>query len=41
MKKRMPIDQLKPGMYVVGMDKPWWQTPLLLRRRAIRQENDS
>lgn len=38
--KTITIDQLKPGMFIVGMDQPWYRTPFLLHRRLIRHTND-
>ena len=38
--KTIPIDQLKPGMFIVGMDQPWYRTPFLLHRRLIRDTHD-
>jgi putative nucleotidyltransferase with HDIG domain len=35
--KTIGIDQLKPGMFVVGMDQPWHRTPFLFHKRLIRQ----
>lgn len=34
--KRIAIDQLKPGMFVVEMDLPWYRTPFLFHKRLIR-----
>jgi putative nucleotidyltransferase with HDIG domain len=38
--KTITIDQLKPGMFIVGMDQPWYRTPFLLHKRLIRHWND-
>ena len=38
--KTITIDQLKPGMFIVGMDQPWYRTPFLLHKRLIRHQND-
>lgn len=38
--KRLLIDQLKPGMYLMGMDKSWWQTPFFFHRRLIRRPQE-
>ena len=38
--KTITIDQLKPGMFIVGMDQPWYRTPFLLHKRLIRHSND-
>jgi putative nucleotidyltransferase with HDIG domain len=34
--KRISIEQLIPGMFVVEMDLPWYQTPFLFHKRLIR-----
>lgn len=34
------IDQLKPGMFIVGMDQPWHRTPFLFHKRLIRHQED-
>lgn len=36
----MPLDQLKPGMFVVKIDVPWIRSPFLLHHRLIRDEAD-
>ncbi len=33
--KRIPIEHLIPGMYVVGMDVPWYRTPFLFHKRMV------
>ncbi len=38
--KRIPVDQLKPGMFVVALDRPWLKTPFLLHRRRIKQPKE-
>ena len=38
--KTITIDQLKPGMFIVGMDQSWYRTPFLLHKRLIRDMND-
>ncbi|MEP6891492.1 MAG: DUF3391 domain-containing protein, partial [Nitrospirota bacterium] len=38
--KTITIDQLKPGMFIVGMDQPWYRTPFLLHKRLIRHQHD-
>jgi HD-GYP domain-containing protein (c-di-GMP phosphodiesterase class II) len=40
MTKRIHINQLQPGMYVVGLDKSWWQTPFLSHKWMVRGTND-
>lgn len=34
--KRISIDQLTPGMFVVEMDQPWYRTPFLFHKRLIK-----
>lgn len=38
--KTISIDQLKLGMFMVGMDQPWYRTPFLLHKRLIRHAED-
>ena len=38
--KTVTIDQLKPGMFIVGMDQPWYRTPFFLHKRLIRHTED-
>ena len=38
--KTITIDQLKPGMFIVGMDQPWYRTPFLIHTRLIRHTGD-
>ena len=38
--KTITIDQLKPGMFIVGMDQPWYRTPFLIHKRLIRHAGD-
>src|SRR6185295_6746951 len=38
--KTISIDQLKPGMFIIGMDQPWYRTPFLLHKRFIRHTKD-
>jgi len=35
-RKRIRIEQLKPGMFVVGMDQPWYKTPYLLHHFLVQ-----
>jgi cyclic di-GMP phosphodiesterase len=39
-RKRIPISQLKPGMYVVELDRPWLKTPFIVHRRQIIDVED-
>ncbi|NGZ08368.1 MAG: HD-GYP domain-containing protein [Nitrospira sp. LK70] len=34
--KRIPIEQLIPGMFIIEMDVPWYQTPFLSHKRLIK-----
>jgi putative nucleotidyltransferase with HDIG domain len=38
--KTITIDQLKPGMFIVGMDQAWFRTPFLFHKRLIRHTED-
>ena len=38
--KTITIDQLKPGMFVVEMDQPWYRTPCFIHKRLIRHLED-
>jgi putative nucleotidyltransferase with HDIG domain len=38
--KTITIDQLKPGMFIVGMDQPWHRTPFLIHKRLIRHTKE-
>jgi putative nucleotidyltransferase with HDIG domain len=38
--KTITIDQLKPGMFIVGMDQAWFRTPFLLHKRLILHTKD-
>ncbi len=38
--KTITIEQLKPGMFMVEMDLPWYQTPFLFHKRLIRHQED-
>lgn len=35
-RKRVPVSQLKPGVYVVALDQSWFQTPFMFHRRLIQ-----
>ncbi|BCA54783.1 putative Metal-dependent phosphohydrolase [Nitrospira sp. KM1] len=37
-RKRIRVDQLKTGMYVVGMDQPWYKTPFLLHHFLVQSQ---
>ncbi len=38
-RKRIRIEQLKPGMFVVGMDQPWYKTPYLLHHFLVQSSD--
>lgn len=38
--KRIPVAQLKLGMYIVGMDQPWYRTPFLLHKWLVTNPDD-
>ncbi|MDT7044227.1 HD-GYP domain-containing protein [Candidatus Nitronereus thalassa] len=40
MKRRISIEQLKPGMHLVGLDKSWLQSPLWIHRGQIKSQAD-
>jgi HD-GYP domain-containing protein (c-di-GMP phosphodiesterase class II) len=39
-RKRVPVSGIKPGMYVVGLDRSWLQTPFLFHRKLIKSVKD-
>jgi HD-GYP domain-containing protein (c-di-GMP phosphodiesterase class II) len=38
--QRISINQVRPGMYVVGLDRSWLKTPFLFHQRLIRNDTD-
>ncbi len=36
MKRRIPIEQLKPGMYLVGLDLSWLKSPVWSHRGPVK-----
>jgi HD-GYP domain-containing protein (c-di-GMP phosphodiesterase class II) len=38
--KQISIDDLVVGMYIVGLDQPWLQSPFLLHRRRIGHDGE-
>jgi HD-GYP domain-containing protein (c-di-GMP phosphodiesterase class II) len=38
--KRISIAALKPGMFVVGMDQPWYKTPFLFHKRLVGSDDE-
>jgi HD-GYP domain-containing protein (c-di-GMP phosphodiesterase class II) len=39
-KKRIPVSQIAPGMYIVGLDRSWFQTPFYLHRGLIKNADE-
>ncbi len=40
MKRRIPIDQLKPGMHLLGLDQSWFKSPLWFHRGPVKSHAD-
>jgi HD-GYP domain-containing protein (c-di-GMP phosphodiesterase class II) len=40
MKTRVNVEDLRPGMYVVELDRPWLETPFLFQGFAIESDQD-
>lgn len=40
MRKRISIDQLRPGMFITGVDQSWFKTPLWLHRQLIQSDGE-
>ena len=38
--KRIPIDQLTVGMFIAGLDQPWYKTPFLLHKWLVSNPDD-
>ena len=38
MKRRIPIEQLKPGMYLVGLDVSWLKSPFWSHRGPVKSD---
>src|ERR1700739_3492453 len=39
-RKRVSVSQLKPGVYVVDLDRSWFQTRFYFHRRLIKDTKD-
>jgi HD-GYP domain-containing protein (c-di-GMP phosphodiesterase class II) len=39
-KKQVSIDQLEPGMFVIGIDQSWLRTPFFTHRRLLKSQAD-
>jgi HD-GYP domain-containing protein (c-di-GMP phosphodiesterase class II) len=37
-RKRIPVDEIKPGMFVVTLDRAWLRTPFFFHRKLITSE---
>jgi len=40
MKKRIPIQELRPGMYIASLDQSWFKTPFLRHQWRIKREDE-
>ncbi len=40
MKKRIAIQDLRPGMYITGMDQSWFQTPFLRHKWLVKRDDE-
>ena len=40
MKKRISIQDLRPGMYIAGMDQSWFQTPFLRHKWLVKRDDE-
>jgi len=40
MKKRIAIQDLRPGMYIAGMDHSWFKTPFLRHKWLVKREDE-
>ncbi|MGB4996437.1 MAG: DUF3391 domain-containing protein, partial [Nitrospira sp.] len=38
--KHIPIDQLTVGMFIAGLDQPWYRTPFLLHKWLVSNPDD-
>src|SRR3990170_2688971 len=36
--KKIPIQHLRVGMFIVGLDRPWLDTPFLFHRKKIKNQ---
>ena len=39
-KKRVAIGDVRPGMYIVGLDRSWLHTPFLFHRKLIQSSEE-
>ncbi len=40
MKKRIAIQDLRPGMFITGMDQSWFQTPFLRHKWLVKRDDE-
>jgi len=40
MKRRIPVEQLKPGMHLLGLDQSWFKSPLWFHRGPVKSYAD-
>lgn len=40
MKRRIPVEQLKPGMHLLGLDQSWFKSPLWFHRGPVKSHAD-
>lgn len=40
MRKKIPVEELKPGMWVTELDRPWRETPLLFQGFEVKDDHD-
>ena len=40
MKKRIAIHDVRPGMFIAGMDQSWFQTPFLRHKWLVKREDE-
>ena len=40
MKKRIPIQELRPGMHIASLDQSWFKTPFLRHQWLVKREDE-
>ncbi|MGD9851928.1 MAG: HD-GYP domain-containing protein [Nitrospirales bacterium] len=40
MKKRIPIQELRPGMFIASLDQSWFKTPFLRHQWRVRRDDE-
>jgi hypothetical protein len=38
--KRVPLSEVRTGMYIVALDRSWIETPFLFRRKLIKSSDE-